>query len=162
MKTKKPSRDSRRAEPPCSASCDKCGGTDIYRRHHRKGDKWDKMLGDYRRWETAHVSYDTNSCVARHECLTHHCRTCGYEWTTECARNRDNWKKRAEAAEAKLDWLLAQGIRGIAPGWVGIPEVEWDSTYPTNSSGQTPPASGGSLDGVVGRSTGLEKGNANG
>jgi hypothetical protein len=31
-----------------------------------------------------------------------------------------------------------------------------------NSSRQTPTASGGSLDGVVGRSTGLEKGNANG
>lgn len=81
--TKKPSRDSRRAAPPCSASCDKCGGTDIYRRHHRKGDKWDKMMGDYRRWETAHVSYDTHSCVARHECLTHHCQTCGYYWTTD-------------------------------------------------------------------------------
>jgi len=51
----------------------------------------------------------------------------------KCRRNRDNWKKRAEAAEAKLDWLMVQGIRGIAPGWVGIPEVEWDSTYPPNT-----------------------------
>ncbi len=50
----------------------------------------------------------------------------------KCRRNRDNWKKRAEMAEAKLDWLMVQGIRGIAPGWVGIPEVEWDSTYPHN------------------------------
>ena len=50
----------------------------------------------------------------------------------KCRRNRDNWKKRAEVAEAKLDWLMVQGIRGIAPGWVGIPEVEWDSTYPPN------------------------------
>jgi hypothetical protein len=81
--TKNAKRASRRAEPPCSASCDKCGGTDIYRRHHRKGDKWDKILGDYRRWETAHVAYDTYSCEARRECLTHHCRTCGYEWTTD-------------------------------------------------------------------------------
>ena len=55
----------------------------------------------------------------------------------KCRRNRDNWKKRAEAAEAKLDWLMVQGIRGIAPGWVGIPEVEWDSTYPPNPSRQT-------------------------
>lgn len=66
-----------------SASCDKCGGTDIYRRHHWQGDKWDKMMGDYRRLETVHVSYDTYSCEARRECLTHHCRTCGYEWTTD-------------------------------------------------------------------------------
>ena len=81
-KTKMPSRASRRAAPPCEASCDKCGGSDIYRRHHRQGDKWKKMMGDYRRWETAHVVYDTYNCEARRECIAHHCRTCGYEWTT--------------------------------------------------------------------------------
>ena len=59
----------------------------------------------------------------------------------KCRRNRDNWKKRAEAADAKLDWLMVQGIRGIAPGWVGIPEVEWDITYPPNPNIQA----GGSL-----------------
>ena len=81
--TKKQSRASRRAPPPCSASCDKCGGTDIYRRHHRQSDKW--VNGDYRvwKWETAHIVCDTYNCEARRECLTHHCRTCGYEWTTD-------------------------------------------------------------------------------
>jgi hypothetical protein len=62
----------------------------------------------------------------------HECPDCIKASKAKCARNRDNWKKRAEAAEAKLDWLMVQGIRGIAPGWVGIPEVEWDSTYPPN------------------------------
>jgi hypothetical protein len=81
--TKNAKRASRRAEPPCSASCEKCGGTDIYRRHRRKGDKWNKVMGDMRQWETAHVAYDTYSCEARRECLTHNCRTCGYEWTTD-------------------------------------------------------------------------------
>ena len=71
----------------------------------------------------------------------------------KCGRNRDNWKKRAEVAEAKLDWLMVQGIRGIAPGWVGIPEVEWDSTYPPNPSHHAEPRFGGdSVDGVVGHS----------
>ena len=45
-------------------------------------------------------------------------------------------------------------------------EISWvrceNITMTPNSSRQTPTASGGSLDGVVGRSTGLEKGNANG
>jgi len=66
----------------------------------------------------------------------HECPDCIKESKAKRARNRDNWKKRAEAAEAKLDWLMVQGIRGIAPGWVGIPEVEWDSTYPPNPTGQ--------------------------
>ena len=79
----------------------------------------------------------------------HECPDCIKASKAKCARNRNNWKKRAEAAEAKLDWLMVQGIRGIAPGWVGIPEVEWDSTYPPNPSHQPPP-NGGRLDGVVG------------
>ena len=90
-------RASRSAAPPCSASCEKCGGADIYRRHHRQGDEWDKTMGDYRRWETAHVVYDTYNCKARRECLTHHCRTCGYEWTTDIHKPNAPRQGRSEA-----------------------------------------------------------------
>ena len=34
-----------------------------------------------------------------------------------------------ERLRGELEWIMVQGIRGIAPGWVGIPEVEWDSVY---------------------------------
>ena len=83
MKKSKPSRASRRAALSCSASCDKCGATDIYRRHRRAAERFNKDMGDYTTWENAHVRYDTYYAFAKCECIVHHCRTCGYEWATD-------------------------------------------------------------------------------
>ena len=46
------------------------------------------------------------------------------------------WKARAIAAEKKLDWLLVQATRGVLPGWICIPEVEWAEIYPPNAESE--------------------------
>ena len=83
MKNKRQSAGLRTAPPPCSASCEKCGATDIYRRHRRAAEQFSKIMGDYTTWENAHVRYDTHYAFAKRECIVHHCRVCGYEWATD-------------------------------------------------------------------------------
>ncbi len=75
---------------PCSAPCEKCGGTDTYLKHRRKGEVWDRPAGDWGRLEsdpppqgTDLVVYSDYKCEAMKECLTHFCQTCTYEWTTD-------------------------------------------------------------------------------
>ena len=47
---------------------------------------------------------------------------------------------RAAAAESVIDWLRTQAVSDIAPGFVGIPQVEWDAVFAANAAGQTPAA----------------------
>lgn len=39
---------------------------------------------------------------------------------------------RAAAAESVIDWLRTQAVADIAPGFVGIPQVEWDAVFAAN------------------------------
>ena len=39
---------------------------------------------------------------------------------------------RADEAESVIDWLRTQAVADIAPGFVGIPQVEWDAVFAAN------------------------------
>ena len=39
---------------------------------------------------------------------------------------------RAATAESVIDWLRTQAVADIAPGFVGIPQVEWDAVFAAN------------------------------
>jgi hypothetical protein len=41
-------------------------------------------------------------------------------------------ENRAAAAEATLDWLRVQAVADLSPGFVGIPQVEWDAVLGAN------------------------------
>ena len=62
---------------------------------------------------------------------------------------------RADEAESVIDWLRTQAVADIAPGLVGIPQVEWDAVFAANAAHERQ-AVAGTLDGVVGNSGGDE------
>ena len=68
---------------PCLITCEKCGGTDISRHYRKQGEQWDKLLGQSKQWETEHAFSGLVYNEAKKECITHHCRTCSYGWTTD-------------------------------------------------------------------------------
>jgi hypothetical protein len=68
---------------PCFITCEKCGGTDISRHYRKQGEQWDKLLGQSKQWETEHAFSGLVYNEAKKECITHHCRTCSYGWTTD-------------------------------------------------------------------------------
>ena len=68
---------------PYLNTCEKCGGTDISRHYRKQGEKWDKLLGQSEQWETEHAIAGLVYNEAKKECITHHCRTCSYDWTTD-------------------------------------------------------------------------------
>jgi hypothetical protein len=41
---------------------------------------------------------------------------------------------RADEAESVIDWLRTQAVADIAPGFVGIPQVEWDAVFAANAT----------------------------
>ena len=44
---------------------------------------------------------------------------------------------RADEAESVIDWLRTQAVADIAPGFVGIPQVEWDAVFAANAEHDT-------------------------
>lgn len=67
---------------PCELPCPKCGSTDIYRQYRKQGDvdvSYDdtptKRSNDY-------IHIDGWLIRAKQECISHHCRTCHYDWET--------------------------------------------------------------------------------
>lgn len=44
------------------------------------------------------------------------------------------------AAVAAIDWLRVQSVPDVAPGFVGIPAVEWDSVWRAYESAPLDPA----------------------
>ena len=40
---------------------------------------------------------------------------------------------RADEAESVIDWLRTQAVANIVPGFVGIPQVEWDAVFAANA-----------------------------
>ena len=63
-----------------------------------------------------------------------HCDLCGRKYwdgalsgrTIPLAADGDYCEACAVAACAAIDWMMVQATR-VTPGWVSIPEVEWDS-----------------------------------
>lgn len=66
---------------PCAIPCEKCGSTDIARRHREKGEKWDYREKVKKR-RNEFVEVMPIRSVALRECITHLCRTCGFAWET--------------------------------------------------------------------------------
>ena len=76
------------AGAPCSATCGKCGGTDICRKFWRAGeDTHGQMPCD--RWPTTEWVDRSDRYVkpARKECIVHRCRVCGYQWDSDVLPN---------------------------------------------------------------------------
>jgi hypothetical protein len=68
---------------PCLIPCEKCGGTDISRHYRKQGEKWNKLSFEPKKWETEHAFSGLVYNEAKKECITHRCRTCNYDWTTD-------------------------------------------------------------------------------
>ena len=66
---------------PCEAACPKCGGTDVNREHRYKGDDWPFYRGNRERSNEFVCVHDFR-WKAKREHVSHHCRTCHYEWET--------------------------------------------------------------------------------
>ena len=69
------------SEAPCALACAKCGAADISRHHRLAGDSWSNC-GTERIRTNAFVDVGRFTARALRECLTHHCRTCQYDWET--------------------------------------------------------------------------------
>jgi hypothetical protein len=69
---------------PCSASCPKCGSTDIARKHQIPGDRRRtySILRDSEH-NTAYVEEDWYEGKCKKECIANVCRCCGYRWEVD-------------------------------------------------------------------------------
>lgn len=68
---------------PCAMPCAKCGGIDIHRRFYATGQDTN---GVYRKRTPSSPWVNREDAFyqpAKKECVTHHCRCCGYEWETD-------------------------------------------------------------------------------
>lgn len=71
---------------PCEATCPKCGSLDIHRQHKMVGEVWNTP-GAWTRtekapWPSEFLKFDNHEIKAHRECITHHCRDCGFDWET--------------------------------------------------------------------------------
>lgn len=67
---------------PCDEPCRKCGGKDIHRQHRRAGEKWHATSENGEPF-SSFINVDNWTREATRECITHHCRTCQYDWQTK-------------------------------------------------------------------------------
>lgn len=67
---------------PSEATCPKCGSNDCHRKHRRRGETWTvSERGTVPLSPFINVHGDWNREATR-ECITHHCRTCQFDWQT--------------------------------------------------------------------------------
>jgi hypothetical protein len=73
--------------PPCSATCDKCGSADVSRTHCYSGETFSRGVGDHCERKDDNVDYGMRYGRVNKECIVHHCRVCGFEWSTDVLSN---------------------------------------------------------------------------
>lgn len=69
------------AEAPHNRPCQKCGGSDIYRKWRSAKEKWHNT--EKREYRNEFVMAEWLTVTAQKECITHHCRCCGWQWETD-------------------------------------------------------------------------------
>ena len=83
---------------PCELPCPKCGSADIHREFHRKGDRLDLSREEFEKKRTnkfirvADDAWERSDYIR--DCISHHCRTCQYEWETEPMSIKSDAKSR--------------------------------------------------------------------
>ena len=82
---KRASGSLKRMVRPCDEACLKCGSKDIHRKYRKKGERW--SVGD-RADEpfSKFINADGWWREAVRDCITHHCRTCQYDWQSRTLR----------------------------------------------------------------------------
>jgi hypothetical protein len=68
---------------PCEEPCPKCGSPDINRQYRRRGERWDVGDGDAIPVSKFINRHNMWTREATRECITHHCRTCQFDWQTK-------------------------------------------------------------------------------
>ena len=69
---------------PCEESCPKCGAKDAYHHYMEKGRvSLCNMFESKPPLNTRHVETVDLRCRVIEECILHHCKCCGWEWTTD-------------------------------------------------------------------------------
>jgi predicted RNA-binding Zn-ribbon protein involved in translation (DUF1610 family) len=70
-------------KPPCKLPCPKCGSADVNRQHLANGQtEQQPMGGNDHPLNTKHVTSTRYRIRCAVECILHHCRDCGWGWTT--------------------------------------------------------------------------------
>jgi hypothetical protein len=80
---------------PCSTNCCKCNSDDIHRKYWRAGEDTHGRL-PCNRWPTTEWvdRSDKFHKPALKDCITHHCRCCGYEWDSDVMPNESTGERR--------------------------------------------------------------------
>lgn len=75
------------AKPSWQTSCSMCGnGKDLHIRHRLPGEIWDRENGwtvrEKKPWSSEFLKFPDHQVQVVRECLTYHCRVCGFDWET--------------------------------------------------------------------------------
>jgi hypothetical protein len=71
-------------ERPITISCCKCGCSETDLQFYNRDDFVANYTYHYRDDKAVYLDISESHCLARHECLRHICKTCGFTWFTDC------------------------------------------------------------------------------